>query len=137
MYEYKLEHLFTYNATLTEPEVVGPVPEGIRVNYYITGGEVKGPRLSGKLRPVGADWFTMRSDGVGILDVRATIETSDEALIYVAYNGVLDFGEDGYKKILEGEMPPSGAPIRISPRCQTSSPEYQWLNRVHCHTSTS
>lgn len=75
MIENKLEHLFFYNATMTVPEVIGPVPEGIRLIFYVTGGEVRGPRVNGKLRPVGADWFTVRADGVAILDVRATIET--------------------------------------------------------------
>lgn len=31
-----------------------------------------------------ADWFTLRTDGVGILNVRATIETDDGALIGIA-----------------------------------------------------
>jgi len=37
--------------------------------------------VSGKLRPVGGDWLTIRKHGVAILDVRATIETHDGALI--------------------------------------------------------
>ena len=133
MIDYRLEHIFSYTATL-EPslEVIGPVHEGFRANAYISGGEVSGPKLRGKLRPVGADWLTVRTDGVGILDVRATIETHDGALIYVTYTGVLDLGEDGYQKFSRGELPPSGTPIRMSPRCCTSHPDYQWLTRLHC-----
>jgi hypothetical protein len=63
MIEYRLEHIMSYTAKLTEPEVIGPLPEGIRVNICVTGGEISGPRLSGKLRPVGADWLTIRRDG--------------------------------------------------------------------------
>jgi hypothetical protein len=81
MIEYRLEHVMSYTAKLTEPEVIGPVPEGIRLNIYVTGGEISGPRLSGKLRPVGADWLTIRRDWIGILDVRATMETTEGALI--------------------------------------------------------
>lgn len=132
MIEYKLEHLFNYNATLTDPEVIGPVADGIRLNFYVTGGKVKGPKVEGKLRGVGADWFTVKNDGVGMLDVRTTIETHDGALIYVTYSGILDLGKDGYKKILQGNMPESGAAIRTSPRCQTAHPDYEWLNRLHC-----
>jgi hypothetical protein len=54
------------------------------VNLYVTGGKVQGPKVNGKLLPVGGDWLTIRTDGVGILDVRATIETHDAALIYLA-----------------------------------------------------
>ena len=83
MYDYSMEHLFSYTATLdSNAEVIGPVPSGLRMNVYVTGGEVSGPRLQGKIRPVGADWLTIRTDGVCILDVRATIETHDGALIY-------------------------------------------------------
>jgi Protein of unknown function (DUF3237) len=47
----------------------------------VTSGEVTGPRIRGILRPVGGDWFTIRTDGIGLLDVRATIETHNNALI--------------------------------------------------------
>ena len=107
------------------------MPEGIRVNFYFTGGEVIGPKIQGKLRPVGADWLTIRRDGVGILDIRGTIETQDGALIYTTYTGVGDLGEDGYEKFLRGELPQT-LPLRTVPRYQTAHPEYQWLNRLQC-----
>lgn len=133
MIEYRLEHIFSYSATLATPiEVIGPLPEGLRVNAYVSGGEVSGPKLRGKLRPVGADWLTVRSDGVGMIDVRVTIETHDGALIYVTYTGVLDLGQDGYQKFTRGELPASGTPIRTNPRLHTSHPDYLWLNRLHC-----
>ena len=87
MFDYRLEHIMSYNAKLGEPELIGPGPEGLRVNVYVTEGQVTGPRVSGKLRPVGGDWLTIRRDGIGILDVRVTIETNDKALIYAAYSG--------------------------------------------------
>jgi hypothetical protein len=132
MIEYRLEHIASYTATLREPEVIGPLPEGLRVNRYVTGGEVVGPKLSGKIRPVGGDWLTIRRDGIGILDVRGTIETTDGALIYVSYTGILDLGENGYEEVLQGKPRASGTPIRTSPRFHTSHPDYLWLNRLHC-----
>jgi hypothetical protein len=131
MIDYKLEHIFSYTGTLAEPEVVGPLPEGLRVNFYSTGGEITGPRLQGKLRPVGGDWVTVRKDGIALLDVRTTFETHDGALILVTYQGVIDLGGDGYDKFLRGELP-SIAQIRISPRFSASHPDYVWLNRLHC-----
>ena len=103
--------------------------EGLRVNFHITGGEITGTKLRGIVRPVGADWFTMRSDGVGILDVRATIETHDGALIYTTYTGIGDAGPDGYRKFMAGELPPR-LPLRVVPRMSTAHPDYQWVNRV-------
>ena len=131
MIDYRLEHLFSYNAFLTT-EIIGPVAEGVRVNFYVTSGEISGPKLRGKLKPVGGDWLTLRTDGIGILDVRATFETDDGALIYTAYSGVADLGEDGYRRFLDGEPPPGGLPLRIVPRYQTADPRYAWLNRLQC-----
>jgi hypothetical protein len=38
MIEYRLKHIMSYTAKLSEPEMMSPVPEGIRVNIYVTGG---------------------------------------------------------------------------------------------------
>ena len=132
MFAYNLEHICSYSAQLQNPpEVIGPVAEGIRINFYVTSGEATGPKIRGILRPVSGDWFTIRTDGIGLLDVRATIETHDKALIFLAYTGVGDFGEDGYHKFLQGALPPS-VPLRVATRFQTSHPTYQWLNRLQC-----
>jgi hypothetical protein len=129
---YSLTHLFSYTATVRlPPEMIGPSPEGIRANFYITGGEILGPKLKGTVEPVGADWFLMRQDGVGILDVRATLKTDDDALIYTTLSGVEDWGEDGYGKFVRGDLP-SRVEIRAIPRFQTAAPAYLWLNRLLC-----
>ena len=104
--EVQLEHICSYWATVSGPEVIGPLAEGVRLNVYVTDGEVFGPRMRGRLRPVGGDWLTLRPDGVGILDVRATIELEDGALIYTAYGGVAELGTDGYQRFLKGDQPP-------------------------------
>jgi Protein of unknown function (DUF3237) len=76
----ELEHICSYWATLTPPEVIGPVGEDIRANVYVTAGEVSGPKMRGRIRPVGGDWLLIRPDGVGVLDVRATMELDNGAL---------------------------------------------------------
>lgn len=130
-FKYQLQHVCSFSATLAPPTVVGPVPEGIRAIFSVTGGPVTGPKVRGKLRAEGGDWLTMRADGVCVLDVRATVETHDGALIYVAYSGVADFGEDGYQRFLRGELPAVLA-IRVAPRFSTAHPDYLWVNRLQC-----
>ena len=130
MFDYNLEHIFSYTVALTA-EVIGPIPEGVRVNYYVTGGTVEGPKLNGKVLPVGGDWNLLRTDGVGILDIRATFETDDGALISTAYSGIFDLGKDGYEKFLQQQLP-AIIPLRIAPRYHTAHPAYEWLNRVQC-----
>ena len=132
MFEYRLEHIMSYAAKLGTREAIGNVPDGVRVNVHVIGGEVTGPRISGTFRSLSGDWLTIRRDGVAILDIRATIETHDGALIYVTYLGTADRGEDGYEKALQGEPMASGTAIHISPRFQASHPNYVWLNRLHC-----
>jgi hypothetical protein len=127
MFTCELHHLFTYTANLRlPPEVIGPIPEGIRATAYVLGGEISGPRLRGKVLPVGGDWLLLRTDGVGLVDVRLTLQTYDDALIYMTYTGVLDLGADGYNRFLAGQMPPT-FPVRTAPRFQTGHPNYLFI----------
>ena len=105
------------------------MPEGLRVNFYLAGGEFSGSDLQGKLRPVGGDWMTVRRDGVAMVDVRATLETDDGALIFMTYPGIIDLGEDGFAKFQRGELPPV-VQIRIAPKLSTAHPRYLWMNRL-------
>ena len=132
MLEYGLEHIFSYYITVTFPETVGPVADGLRLNFYIKGGEITGPKLFGKVRPVGADWVTIRRDGIALIDVRAIFETTDGAVIYVTVDGTADLGENGYEQALAGKPPPSPTRYRVFPRFHTAHPQYAWLNRLHC-----
>ena len=132
MFPYEMEPVFSYTVGLAAPpEVIGPVPEGIRANFYVTGGTVQGERLKGRVRAVGGDWFLIRRDGIGQLDVRTTIETDDGALIDVAYCGLGDLGPDGYDKFLRGELPKT-LTLRTAPQLRTAHPAYQWLQRAFC-----
>jgi Protein of unknown function (DUF3237) len=132
MITYTLEHILSYTGTLASPpEIIGPLPDGIRVNFYSSGGEVIGPRVRGTVRPVGGDWMTVRTDGVALQNVRTTFETDDGALVLVTYQGAIDLGDDGYDAFLRGELP-SVVRLRTSPRFLTTHPAYVWLNRLHC-----
>ena len=52
----KLEPIFSFAVGISEPEVIGETPEGLRANYYLTGGNATGDRVTGKFLPVGGDW---------------------------------------------------------------------------------
>ena len=125
---YSLEYICSFTATLRR-EMIGPLAEGIRVNYHITGGEVDGPKLRGKFRPGGADFATMRRDGVGLLDIRATIETHDGAVIYVVGSGLSYTSEDAYERAMKRDLPPT-TPLRAALYLATVHPDYLWVNRL-------
>lgn len=122
---------FTIYLASAGPEAVGETPEGLRLNWYPASGNVVGPKLNAKIRPVGGDWMTIRPDGVGIIDVRGTLETPEGALIYASYTGVFELGIDGYANALNGKWPEKPA-SRTAPRFLTSHPSYIWLNRLQC-----
>src|SRR3954453_15025381 len=103
--DIQLQHICSYWATLSPPELTGPLAEGLRVNVYVTDGEVFGPKMRGRFRRVGGDWLSLRPDGIGTLDVRATMELEDGALVYTTYGGVAELGSDGYQRFLEGNPP--------------------------------
>jgi hypothetical protein len=111
----KSELLFEMTATLETPQQVGATHEGGRSIFYATGGTIEGPKVKGTVLPGGGDWFRMRADGVGELDVRATFKTDDGALVYTHYKGVLVPGT-GY--------------FRTTPRFETASEKYQWLTKI-------
>lgn len=129
VYPLQTEFLFNLEADLSFPEAIGPVPEGLRMTFYVKGGKFEGPKLRGKVKPVGADWFVLRPDQVGQLDVRATLETDDGELIYVYYNGLIDFPEEVKSELARGVLQPGGEfRILTNPVFRTSSQKYSWLN---------
>jgi len=111
----KYEWLATAEAELEPPQPVGKTPHGTRNIVYVKSGIVKGPKINGKVLPGGGDWYLTRPDGVGEVDVRATIQTDDGALIYTHYKGVID-AKNGY--------------FRTTPRYETSHEKYTWLNSI-------
>jgi|SRR5450631_638281 hypothetical protein len=110
--------LFLHGATTSAGDI-GPVAEGIRVNFHAAGGRVNGPKIVGLVRAVGADWLTVRSDGVGIRDACATFETDEGTLLFRAYSGMTDHGEPGYRRFLDAQV---GSVLSIARSAGASAP---------------
>lgn len=70
--------------------------------------------------------------GVLRLDVRATIKTDDDQLIYIIDNGILQHSKECAEKLNNGELlTTKHIPYFITaPTFQTSSEKYAWLNSV-------
>ena len=112
-----VEYLFTINATLADPVVVPDGPLGTRVIVPVTGGTFSGPRASGTISNIGADWLTMRANGTAQLDVRIILKTDDGTPIYMTYTGVMAPGADGPQ-------------IVTAPLFQAGDEKYAWLNDI-------
>ena len=111
--------------------MLGQTPRGERRIIDITGGEVSGPKLAGRILPGGADWQIVRADGVAVLEARYTIEASDGALVYVQNFGYRHGPPDVIARIVQGEVVDPGLYyFRAAPIFETSAAEYDWLNRT-------
>lgn len=117
--------------TILREQPIGRVPDGLRINWYVEEGTFAGPDVSGIVLPGSGDWMRVREDGVALVNVRASLQTSDGARIYATYSGILDLGSDGYARAVRGEFAPF-PPIVVSPVFQTSDTRYSWLNRLQC-----
>ena len=99
--------------------VVGDGPSGTRMVVELLAMTLTGDRLDGTLRgPSAADWLTVVGT-VATIDVRATIETGDGALVLVQYRGRSD--------VTNGM---GTAPIYVAPVFETGDPRYCWLNSI-------
>ena len=64
-----------------------------------------GPQIKGKLLAPAADWLRVMPSGVIRLDVRAVIQTDDDALVFVSYNGVIQCSKEQGDRLNGGLMP--------------------------------
>jgi len=94
-----------------------PIMLGDRVIVVASAGTFEGPRLSGTVRPPGADWATLKPDGTVRIDVRGLLHTHDGADILVEYQGV-------------GLPVDGGLELRTTPRFHTADERYSWLTSV-------
>lgn len=129
----QLELLFRAEVALAPAQEIGEGPLGRRRIIPITGGEVSGARLSGRVLPGGADWQIVRPDGVAYLDARYTIETHDGALVYVRNLGYRHGPPEVVARLAAGEtVDPRLYYMRTTPWFETGDARYAWLNRTVC-----
>jgi hypothetical protein len=78
-----LTHVATLYVTIAPMEIMGEIAAGQGRVIPITGGDVEGPKVKGKVIPGGADWQTQRADGVLELNAHYGIKTDDGVIIEV------------------------------------------------------
>jgi hypothetical protein len=130
---FPLDPVFLFRASLPiEPDVApaGETPDGLRLYFGLgKGGTVHGPALTADVIGRDGDRLRVRLDGIGAVDVEATLRTSQGDIVVMIYSGLVDTGPDGYAALLSGHGPKS-APVRFAPRFLTSSRKLDWLNRI-------
>lgn len=126
----EVEHLLDLAVDL-EPARSFDTPLGVRMTLPAAGGSFEGPRLRGELMPGGGDWVLAGSDGIGRLDVRATLRTDDGALIHLTARGKASVSPEWMERLAAGARVPFGQSyIRTTPEFETGDERYEWLNEL-------
>jgi hemoglobin len=107
---------------------MGETPDGVRLHFNVQG-TVDGPSLKGRFPPCSAHLVIDR-DGIGTIHVRAPLLLDDGASAELEATGRYDFGPDGYRRAVAGDLPDSS--LGWCPRLSSAHPRYQWLNRTLC-----
>jgi hypothetical protein len=130
----KTQHLFEISLTVPEIVDVGRTPLGARKIATVTGGRFEGDRIKGEVMPSpGGDWLLLRADNVLTLDVRLTLKTDDNALIYMHYKGLRHGPDEVMARLAKGEaVDPDSYYFRMAPVFETGSEKYAWINRMLC-----
>jgi hypothetical protein len=124
--------LFTIDAALEAIMSLGRTPYGERRMVAITGGTVRGPKLSGRILPGGADWQLIRSDGVADISARYTIETETGARLVMS-DGLRHGPPEVMARLAQGDsVDPALYYFRTAMRFETAEPSLDWLNRILC-----
>ena len=121
-----LEHIADLVAWVAPPTVIS----GSRRVIGITGGEVRGPKIRGKVLPGGADFQVIRPDSTTELEARYILQTDSGKLIFVVNTGYRHGPPEAMERLQRGEMvDPTLIYFRCTPRFETDAPEYQWLTK--------
>lgn len=127
----KLEHTCTLMVELARIRSMGRGRAGTRRIIPIIGGTVSGPKLSGRILNVGADWQTIFDNGMAELDTRYVMETDDGATIEIINYGYRHGPREVIEAIGRGEqVDPDSYYMRTHARLETGDPRYDWVNKT-------
>ena len=117
-----LEFAFRIRILFKERVIFSPTtPNGGRVYVPPAGGDVFGPRLTGRVVPnSGADWGRFHSDGAAELNAHYMLEADDGTPIYINNRGFL------YGRGPDGLPQPRSAPVETQ-RDADASGRTTWL----------
>ena len=122
------KYVFTITANIGAVTTAGDIGGGVRRIIPITGGEVRGDNINGKVCAFGADFQIIRPNELIELEAKYAFETDDGAVVYVENKG-LRFGPvDLLQKLKRGEpVDPKLIYFRTVPKFETGHEKYRWL----------
>lgn len=121
----KLEHVFDIRIEFGERFTFGPVVGGGRQGYTPpSGGVIEGPRLNGRVVPMsGADYATVRADGIVDLNAHYLLQAKDGTYIYIVNRGYIS-------PATAGEPGAQPAYFVCTPQFKVPIGPHDWLTRT-------
>jgi len=120
--------VFDITAQIGPAQELGRVHGGRRRVIPILGGTVQGPKFNGIVLPGGADWQTIRDDGVTLIRAQYTMQADDGAIIGIINTGVRRTSEEVAQKMAAGEyVPPSEYYFRTTPVFEVGPGPHYWM----------
>src|SRR4051795_6454320 len=121
-------YVFTITAHIGDVTSAGDIGHGVRRIIPITGGEVRGEAINGKVCAFGADFQIIRPNELIELEAKYAVETDDGAVIYVENKGIRFGPVELLQKLKRGEpVDPKLIYFRTVPRFETGHAKYRWL----------
>lgn len=114
-----VEFAFSIFATIEGILAVGDTATGQIRAIPITGGEVVGKGIAGRVIPGGADWQRTRSDGVTEIEATYALELADKTLVKVVNRG-----------LIVPAAPGSPAYFRTAVEFTAPNGVWQWFNEA-------
>jgi Protein of unknown function (DUF3237) len=122
------KYVFTITADIGGVTTAGDIGHGVRRMIPITGGEVRGDAVNGKVCAFGADFQIIRPNELIELEAKYAFETDDGAVVYVENRGIRFGPVELLQRLKRGEpVDPNLIYFRTVPRFETGSAKYRWL----------
>ena len=121
-------YVFSLAIKVGAPIVAGDFGYGLRRIVPILGGDVRGEGIKGSIFPCGADFQTIRPNGLTELQAKYAFEMDDGAIVYIENIGI----RFGPKQLLDriakgGNVDPALIYFRSVPKFETGAENYRWL----------
>ena len=121
-------YVFSLVIQIGAPIVAGDFGHGVRRIVPILGGEVRGEGINGTIFPCGADFQTIRPNGLTELEAKYAFEMDDGAIVYIENIGIRFGPKELLDRIAKGEsVDPALIYFRSVPKFETGAEEYRWL----------